>query len=232
MTQTCNLCGNIEFEDFATRTNVRCTHCHSLERTRMMALFLDSLQLPDKARVLHIAPEKGLWQRFSANPNISEYVVADYNPKLYDFVECRKIDLCNMEEWDSDHFDLVIHSHVLEHTYCNIAYSLFHIHRILRKNGKHVFIIPYTRGRYEESMAEMGNEERTRRFGQWDHVRRFGVEDNTENLGKILRLPDQYDATSFISSEKLRSANIPEQFWKGFNACMVHCLNKSDYLLA
>ena len=233
-TATCNICGRTEFRNFRGRAMVQCAGCGSLERGRMMAMHLVTAPLPQNARVLHIAPEEGIWTLLGARPEIADYVVADYSPDLYTFVTCRKIDLCNLEDWPSDHFDMIIHSHVLEHTRCNIAYTLFHLNRMLTPGGRHMFIVPFTTGAYDESFQKMGTEERTRRFGQWDHLRRFGADDIGDHLGKIVRMPpvETVDAERRFGRAALEKANIPESLWRGFNAATMIDLGKRDYLLA
>jgi phosphoglycolate phosphatase len=230
----CNICGGSEFQDFRGRAMVQCKGCGSLERGRMMALHLETMSLPQGARVLHIAPEEAIWKLLRARPEIADYVVADYNPDLYTFVTCRRIDLCNLADWPANQFDLILHSHVLEHTRCNIAYTLFHLHRMLTPAGRHMFIVPFTVGSYDESFQKMTGEERTRRFGQWDHLRRFGVDDIGDHLGRILRLPppEAVDAELRFGRRALEAANIPENHWHGYNASTMLNVGKRDYLLA
>ncbi|MGE3986863.1 methyltransferase domain-containing protein [Pseudorhodoplanes sp.] len=198
----------------------------------MLAFYLAQMKLDPGASVLHIAPEKGLFDYFSSRWEISDYVVADFNPEQYAFTKCRSIDLCNLESWPSDQFDLIVHSHVLEHTTCNIAYTIYHLHRMLKRNGRHVFVVPFASGKYEESFRTMSNAERTQRFGQWDHVRRFGCDDIDMHLGKIVRLPSAFDATSFATVTELEQANIPKLSWTGINPSTVIDLAKNDYLLS
>jgi hypothetical protein len=230
-TPTCNICGCATFEDFRGRVAVRCTRCGSLERARMLALHLAKTHLLPNTRVLHIAPEEAIWRLLSRRPEVSDYVVADYTPELYTFTPCRQIDLCQLDEWPSCQFDLILHSHVLEHIRCNIAYTLFHLHRMLSPVGRHIFIVPFTKGLYEESFQNMSTDERTRRFGQWDHLRRFGAEDISDHLGKILRLPPPPSAENEYGRDALERANIPASLWCGWNPATVIDVAKNDYLL-
>jgi len=210
---------------------IQCRGCNSLERGRLIALHLEKLQLPAEARVLHIAPEEGIWRLLGGRSEIAEYTIADYSPELYTFATCNKIDLCNLESWPSKSYDLIIHSHVLEHTRCNIAYTLFHLHRMLTPAGRHIFIIPFTSGSYDESFQKMTVEERTRRFGQWDHLRRFGLDDVNDHVGKIVHMPVECDIEAKYGRDVLEQANIPEKLWRGLNGCTVIDLGKHDYLL-
>lgn len=225
----CNLCGNEFFIDMNKRKNVRCKECDSLERTRLLWMYLQKFNLGKESKILHLAPEKGLYQALSKRVAKHNYIVADINPKLYPFAEtCIKIDLCNLDNQPSFEYDLIVHSHVLEHTPCNIAYTLFHLHRMLKKNGYHVCVIPFMDGKYDECFQTLSKEERRRRFGQHDHVRKFGNMDIDSHLGKLIRIPNEFDATKDFNVRDLHLANIPEHLWKGFQTSTVLCFKRND----
>ena len=227
----CNVCGATEFVDMHTRKNVRCAQCGSLERTRLIWLYLQDIVLPKNAKVLHFAPERGLHDAFMKMDEIGSYVCADFDPARYRFADCVKMDLCSLDDQPSLEYDLIIHSHVLEHVPCNIAYTLFHLHRMLKNDGVHLCVIPFMKGEYDESFQDIGNDERTRRFGQFDHVRRFGANDIPSHLGKLLKLPATFDATTRFAPEVLLAANIPPAHWKGFHISTVLQLSRSDMTL-
>jgi len=227
----CNLCGSEEFVDMnqTTRKNVKCKKCGSLERTRLLWMYLQKFKIDKETKLLHIAPEKGLYKALLKLLNKHHYIVGDVNPKQYSFVEeCIEINLCNLENQPSFEYDLIIHSHVLEHIPCNIAYTLFHLHRMLKKDGYHIFIIPFLNGKYDECFQHLSHEERIRRFGQHDHLRRFGKEDISSHIGKLVNIPYQFDATKDFKVQDLRNANIPKRLWKGFHGSTVLCLKRND----
>lgn len=226
----CNLCGCSKFGDMGTRTNAKCSGCGSLERTRLLWLYLERMAITSDTRILHIAPEKGLYSHLKNLTN--QYVAADLSPKRFSFANCVKIDLCDLDSWASEEFDLIIHSHVFEHITCNIAYSLYHLHRMLKKDGKHLGIIPFVSGRWDECFQDVGDQERARRFGQHDHVRRFGNEDIAKHLGKLINVPSVFDATEEFSRKVLVDANIPESHWYGFQIGTVLLLNRNDFRLS
>lgn len=228
----CNICGCDEFLDMHSRVAVRCANCDSLERTRLLWLYIERLGLDANSRVLHIAPEKGIYDALSKLTSEGNYVTADLEPKRYAFAkDCREIDLCELDAEPSFQYDLILHSHVLEHIPCNIAYTLFHLHRMLKPDGTHLFIAPFMSGRYEESFAVLDNAERTRRFGQWDHVRRFGRDDVSSHLGKILDIPEAFDATCDFPTAELIKFNVPENHWRGFHIGTVLALKRNDMKL-
>jgi hypothetical protein len=228
----CNICGSTAFVDMHARSNVRCKECGSLERTRLLWLYLDNAGIDSTARVLHLAPEKGLYDILSARTGAGNYVTADIDPSRYAFARgCMRLDLCELETQPSRAYDFIIHSHVLEHVPCNIAYTLFHLHRMLKDDGMHICIIPFMQGSYDECFQDIGGEERTRRFGQFDHVRRFGRDDRDSHLGKLITLPAAFDARERFSEEELRAANIPESHWRGFHIGTVLMLKRNDMKL-
>lgn len=226
----CNICGNQSFVDFNNRKGVRCEKCNSLERTRLFWMYLNNIKLDSsKAKILHIAPEQGIYNVFSRKFGKENYIVADLFPEKYSFAEnCVRMDLCDLDNEKSEEFDLIIHCHVLEHIPCNIAYTLFHLHRMLKKDGLHICIIPFMSGNYDECFQGISREERIRRFGQHDHVRRFGRDDLSSHLGSILNLPKKFDARENFSVKSLTAANIPEREWSGFGTSTVLQLRKRD----
>ena len=228
----CNICGGWFFSDMNMRRKVLCRKCGSLERTRLLWLYLQGMDLSKDARILHVAPEKGLAKKLAKRVSNGNYIPADIDPSRYSYVKhCIPIDLCDLDDWPSHDFDLILHSHVLEHTPCDIAYTLYHLHRMLKPNGHHVCVIPFLSGRYDESFDDIGDSERKRRFGQFDHVRRFGRENIPEHLGKLLNLPENFDATEHFPESVLRKANIPEDHWKGFHIGTVLILKRDDMTL-
>lgn len=228
----CNVCGSSAFIDMNTRKKVRCAECGSLERTRLLWMYLQKIEIGPSARVLHLAPERGLYARFREMCGEGNYVSADINPARYGFAkECRKLDLCDLDGEPDCHYDLIVHSHVLEHVPCNIAYTLFHLHRMLKPEGLHVCVIPFMPGRYDECFEAIGADDRTRRFGQFDHVRRFGAADIPAHLGSLLTLPANFDATDDFPPEELLEANITESHWRGFHISTVLRLRREDMKL-
>ena len=229
----CNICGSTAFEPLGNRQNARCAACKSLERTRLLWMYLERETISPDARILHMAPEPAVYNKLSKIVRPENYVCADIDPARYRFVhEFTPIDLTDLDGWASEEFDLILHIHVLEHIPCNFAYTLFHLHRMLTPTGRHVCIIPFSPGRYDETYQDVGDEERKRRFGQEDHIRRFGNQDVGAHLGKVITLPDEYDVTKEFDEAALRRAHVPENTWRGFTASTVLTLNKNDYRLA
>jgi len=226
----CNLCGCRDFTDINGRAGMRCVDCGSLERTRLLFLYVQNLKLPPAARILHIAPERGLYRYFKARQSPGAYIAADFNHQNYKYVEdCTHIDLCDLAHWPTAQFDLILHSHVLEHCAAPLGPILGHLHRMLRPNGLHMFIIPFAPGPYDEDFGKLSAQERIERFDQADHMRRFGVDDLPQHLGRYLDLPSSFDATRQFEPAELRRYNIPKYLWQGLHGASVLQLGKADY---
>lgn len=231
----CNLCGSKSFKDMKTRKKVRCASCNSLERTRVLALFIQHFNLINAStRVLHIAPEKGLADYLYSIAGDNCTFVDLFPENFKSIPNMQKLDLCNdLSAIPADSYELIVHSHVLEHVPCNYTYVLYHLNRIMSPQGRTLCSIPIMADYYDCCTSpNLGNEERQQRFGQHDHVRRFGRSDLQSSLGKVYRLEPEYDITPLFSTEELQRCNIPQNHWRGYSPGSVLLLSKEDFLLA
>jgi phosphoglycolate phosphatase len=197
-----------------------------------MRLVLEALGLPRRgSRVLHFAPETSLhgWLRERTGDG---YDPVDFDPWRYRHAKARKFDLTvDAERLESASYDLIIHSHVMEHIPCNVTAVLFHLHRALKPDGMQVCCIPFLKDRHsEESFEALSPEEATRRFGQHDHLRRFGALDAAQTIGMIFALPD-YDLRDLVPEEDLVRHNIPRYAWTGLTQHTILTLAKADLKL-
>lgn len=230
---SCNICGGTELVSPNGSSNISCTACGAMPRTRLLWLFLvrHGLLRPG-LRVLHIAPEPALSGRFATLWG-EGYEPVDIDPAAYPHVErIRRLDLAEAAALPALHYDLVIHSHVMEHVSCNVTAVLFHLHRSLKADGHQVCCIPIMRDRHSaEDLAPLTRDEATRRFGQFDHVRQFGGEDVRRTLGMIFALPEHYDLLDSFDPAVLRRHGIPRIAWQGWSPNSVLVLAKRDLLL-
>lgn len=238
----CNICDSREFTNMKKRINAKCAACGSLERTRVMKLFIDKYAPPRKTdHVLHMAPERGLVNFIAKTVKKQNYVLSDLSETILTRDNWRKIatpkiiDLCNdLENIPDESYDLILHSHVLEHVNCNYTYVLFHLHRILKRTGNIICCIPFMAGWQDYcTTPTLSDEERTKRFGQFDHMSRFGREDSDMNLGKVINLPvNSYDLTQIFPEEDLVRYNIPERTWRGLSPDTILHFRRDDFLLS
>jgi hypothetical protein len=154
------------------RENALCPDSQSLERHRLMWLFLkektDFFQAPLK--VLHIAPEVCFIHRFEKLTNLQEYITADLESPLAKV----KMDIHRMPFGD-DYFDVVFCNHVMEHVEDDLQ-AMREIRRVLKPTGWAIIQSPIDASletTYEDKTIT-SPQEREKAFGQNDHLRMYG----------------------------------------------------------
>jgi phosphoglycolate phosphatase len=228
---TCNLCGSHNFAPSGPIDNI-CLGCGAWTRQRVVKFWLDHLDIVKPgARVMHIAPEKGM-SRYLSERLGDGYEAYDINPNQYPYAKAKKLDLVTgVENLSSEYYDLILHSHVMEHIPCNITAVLYHLHRALKPTGYQVMAIPILGGHYSEHLGPLTKEEATKRFGQWDHCRHFSFTDLHKTLGMIFKLPLEYDAGTIVSRDQLERAGIPLELQRGLTGSTIFTFGKADLLL-
>lgn len=172
----CPVCGG-NFSRFLpygynnVRQGVLCPGCFSLERHRLLWLFLKNKTgfFTDSLKVLHIAPEQCFYPRFRKMKNII-YTTADLNSPLADI----KLDVQEMP-FDDNTFDAVICNHVLEHV-PDDRKAMREILRVLKPGGFAILQVPMdiTLEKTYENPDIITPEEREIHFRQKDHLRLYG----------------------------------------------------------
>ncbi|MCU0419161.1 MAG: methyltransferase domain-containing protein [Cyclobacteriaceae bacterium] len=154
------------------RPNALCAHCQSLERHRLIWLYLreqtDFFARPQS--VLHVAPEHCFLKAFEKQHG-DRYITADIESPLANV----KMDLHQIP-FPENTFDVVLCNHVLEHVADDIQ-ALREIHRVLRPGGYAILQVPFFHPvpdtTYEDASIT-DPRAREKAFGQNDHVRKFG----------------------------------------------------------
>ncbi|GAB4398208.1 MAG: class I SAM-dependent methyltransferase [Microscillaceae bacterium] len=156
----------------SARANALCPHCLSLERHRLIWVYLqektDFFTVPQQ--VLHIAPEACFIPRFEKLPHL-EYITADLVSPLAQV----KMDIMQMP-FPENRFSVVFCNHVLEHV-ADDRQAMREIYRVLRPGGWAILQVPFFRLDLEETYEDArltSPAERFRAFGQEDHVRMYG----------------------------------------------------------
>ncbi len=162
------------------RPNALCPRCHSLERHRLLWLYLkDSTNLfTDHLRVLHFAPEHLFNRAFKSLDNL-DYTTADLDPNR----AMIEMDITNIT-YEDNSFDVILCSHVLEHV-MDDKKAMSELFRVLSPGGWAILQVPVLREKTYEDPAVVAPEERERLFGQRDHVRIYGLDyrDRLESAG-------------------------------------------------
>ncbi|HJX70757.1 MAG TPA: methyltransferase domain-containing protein [Bacteroidales bacterium] len=170
------------------RENALCPKCLSLERHRLMWLYLKEKTdfFHKNMKVLHIAPEQCFFKKFRQQKNL-EYITADLKSPLADI----KMDIQSIPLNDNE-FDAVFCNHVLEHVKDD-QQALREILRVLKPGGFAILQVPmdiHMTSTYEDDSIT-DPKEREKHFRQKDHFRLYGAD-----------YPDRIKAAGFVTDER------------------------------
>lgn len=153
------------------RENALCPSCLSLERHRMLWLFLKEQTdfFTSPLKVLHFAPEPCFLKRIEKLGNI-DYVTADYESPLAKV----KLDIQNIP-FEDNMFDVIFCSHILEHIE-NDRLAMSEMFRVIKPGGWGIMMCPveHDRAATYEDVSITNPIEREKHFGQKDHFRIYG----------------------------------------------------------
>ncbi len=154
----------------APRPSARCPVCGSLERHRLLWLYLterSNLFAPPRKRLLHVSPEYVVSTRLRHHPAI-DYVSSDLESK-HAMVQ---MDITAIQMPDAT-FDAIICNHVLEHI-PDDRQAMSELFRVLKPGGWAILQSPIIGETTHEDRQVRSPAERRRVFGQRDHVRAYG----------------------------------------------------------
>jgi SAM-dependent methyltransferase len=156
----------------SARDNALCPHCLSLERHRLIWLYLKKRTDFFTARrsVLHIAPEACLMKPLGKMQNLA-YTTGDLVSPLAQV----KMDIHQMP-FEDNRFDALFCNHVLEHVQDD-RQAVREICRVLKPNGWAILQVPFFDMNLETTYEDAritSPADRFEHFGQEDHVRMYG----------------------------------------------------------
>jgi SAM-dependent methyltransferase len=176
----CPVCGRryrkfLPYGYSVSRGNALCPHCLSLERHRLMYLYLkrETDFFTARPRLLHIAPEVCLMRHFEKlfkGDFAENYITADLESPLAKV----KMDIRNIPFGENE-FDVIFCNHLLEHVWEDVA-AMKEMYRVMRKGGWGIMMHPVNSERtvtWEDPTIDTP-EKRYAAFGQYDHVREYG----------------------------------------------------------
>ncbi len=190
--------------DVAHRENVLCPYDLTLERHRLMWLYLknESDFFTKKLEVLHIAPEQCFYTKFKKQKNLT-YLTGDLVSPLADI----RFDL-HLIPLEDNRFDVVFCNHVLEHV-DDAMQCMKELFRVLKPGGWGIMQVPQDFDRFEtyEDKSITSPVEREKHFWQKDHVRLFGM-DYPKWLEKAGFEVQEYNPTLKFSSEFIEKKRL------------------------
>lgn len=160
--------------NIAHRENVLCPYDLTLERHRLMWLYLkDSSNFftAEHLNVLHIAPEQCFHKRFKNQKNLN-YLTGDLVSPIADLhFDLHKIPL------EDNRFDIIFCNHVLEHV-DDALQCMSEMYRVMKPGGWGIMQVPqdFSREVTYEDKNITSPEDREKHFWQKDHVRLFGLD--------------------------------------------------------
>ena len=202
----CPVCGR-RFRKFlsygsnvAHRENVLCPYDLTLERHRLMWLYLKNESdffTADRLKVLHMAPEQCFHKTFKAQENL-DYLTAD----LFSPIADMHFDLHNVPLEDN-RFDVIFCNHVMEHV-DDALRCMQELHRVMKPGGWGIMQVPQDMSRAEtyEDPSIVTPEDREKHYWQYDHVRLFG-RDYPDWLRKAGFEVKEYVPTEHFSDEMI-----------------------------
>lgn len=186
----CPCCGGyfrkfIAFGDIP-RSNAQCPRCGSLERHRLLWLYLSNRTnfFAKHLKVLDIGPTNFLQKKFKRQKNLI-YVSVDIQSPI----AMIKMDITNLGFSDNQ-FDCIICYHVLEHI-PDDKKAMLELYRVLRQEGWAILQTPVSI-KCDKTIEYLNPKEGTS-FEPICHVRRYGQDyrDKLEEAGFIVKL-DEY----------------------------------------
>ncbi len=199
----CPICGCVRrkflpYGYVQQRDNALCPNCLSLERHRLLWLYLERETSLQKSHptMLHIAPEVSLMRKFRQiyRGFKKRYLTADLeSPLAYLHFDVQQIPL------EDNYAEVIICNHLLEHV-DNDRLAMRELYRVMRPAGWGILLSPveYDRAETFEDDSIIDPKERTRIFGQYDHRRIYGRDyaDRLREAGFEVEEIDYFDSLS------------------------------------
>jgi len=191
----------------AHRDNVLCPYDLTLERHRLMWLYLkekSNFFTKEDLTVMHIAPEQCFHKKFQNQKNL-KYTTGDLLSPIVDM----HFDLHDIPLED-DQYEVIFCNHVMEHVKDDLQ-CMKELYRIMKPGGWGIMQVPIdvTRDETYEDWSITSPEEREKHFWQYDHVRLYGTNypDRLREAGFDVEVVDY---SKELPEEKFKRYRIPK----------------------
>jgi SAM-dependent methyltransferase len=186
------------------RPNRACPYCGSLQRHRVLALYLRRVLAIDTtpSRILHIAPERAVMPVLRGSPS-RVYATVDLSaPNAAIRAELGRL------PFRDGAFDVVVCSHVLEHIDDDRA-AMQELARVVASSGQVLVMVPVDRSLSAtfEDPTIVTREARQQAYGHPEHVRYYGpdVADRLRTAGFAV---DEVDMTDVLTADEAARAVV------------------------
>lgn len=191
--------------DIVHRENVLCPYDLTLERHRLMWLYLkdhSNFFTAPSLEMLHIAPEQCFHKTFKQQGNL-KYLTGDLVSPIADMhFDLHEIPL------EDDRFDVIFCNHVMEHV-ADANQCMRELFRVMKPGGWAIMQVPQDMTREEtlEDPTITSPEEREKHYWQKDHVRLFG-KDYPQWLERAGFEVESFKISDHISAEQIERYRI------------------------
>lgn len=179
-----------------------CPKCGAQDRERVYAMYLSQefSKMEKTGRIysfLDFAPSPSL-SKFIKQHSFIRYRSADLYMKGVD----DKVDITDLQIYESGKFDMILCSHVLEHVEQDVK-AMKELYRVLNKNGFAIIVVPINLGLEEdfEDPTKTSESDRWKYFGQNDHVRVYSKKGFVSKLESVGFQVHQYGVDFFGMAE-------------------------------
>lgn len=190
-----------------SRKNALCPRCLSLERHRLLWIYLQQQSdfFKGNATVLHIAPERCFIKRFERMLG-DRYVTADLESPLAKV----KMDIQSIP-FEEGSFDVILCNHILEHV-DNDRKAIAEMFRVMRSGGWGIMLSPVDQSREStyEDPSITDDEGRAKAFGQHDHWRAYG-RDYPQRLEQAGFRVESIDYIKELSAEQIAKGGLTSE---------------------
>lgn len=172
MFEKCHFIHPLHSDEMMNPHAYSCPKCEASDRERVYAMYLSQefSKMKETGRTykfLDFAPSSSL-SKFIKQHSFINYRSADLYMKGVD----DKVDITDLHIYESDSFDMILCSHVLEHVEHDVK-AMKELYRVLNKHGFAIIVVPINLGLKEdfEDPTKTSESDRWKYFGQNDHVR-------------------------------------------------------------